>query len=213
MKNNVLKIIGIIILIVGIFFIGRCSKECETKTITIKTPEIKGEFKSPEVLVPESNEIKTIIKFKDTTLVIPQVNEELMQKYLALQNENDIAKKENEQLKLYSDAIKINTYKTNFNNDDIDLTITSKTQGTLLEIKPEYIIKSKNITTEIPKEKQKVFQLNAGVYSTYSKELKTFDPGIKLDMIGKKGSVLSAGYSIEGNIMVGYSIPLLSIKK
>jgi hypothetical protein len=217
MKNNILKGIVILGIIILIFWLGRCTKECEVETVrtTITIPEKKGSFESPKVLVPESNTIKTVIEYRDSILVIPQVNEELIQKYLALQQENDVTKRENEQLKLYTDAISINTYKNNFNNEDIDLTITSKVQGKLLEVKPEYTIKSKTITQDIqvPKDKQKVLSFNIGAYTTYNKELKQFDPGIKLDIVGKKGAVLSAGYSIDKNIMVGYSIPIFSIKK
>lgn len=217
MKNNILKGIIIIGIIILIFWLGRCTKECEIETIktTITIPEKKGSFDSPKVLVPESNTIKTVIQYKDTTLVIPQVDQELVEKYLALQQENDLTKRENEQLKLYTDAVSINTYKTNFNNEDIDLTITSKVQGKLLDIKPDYIIKSKTVTQDIqiPKNKEKVLSVNIGAYSTYSSELKQFDPGLKLDIIGKKGAVLSAGYSINKNVLVSYSIPIFSIKK
>lgn len=217
MKNNILKIVIGIGIIILIFFLGRCTKECETetKTITITTPEVKGKFETPNVIVPESNTIKTIIQYRDTTLVIPQVNQELVEKYLALQQENDLTKRENQQLKLYTDAVSINNYSTVFDNDDIKLTINSKTEGKLLEIKPEYIIKSKTINKEVEvnKPKEKVFTLNVGVYSTYSKELKTLDPGIKLDGQLKNGQIISAGISLDKNILVSYTIPIFSIKK
>jgi len=216
MNSNLKYIIGSIILIVIFFFIGRCTKECDivTKEITVTTPEVKGDFDTPKVLVPESNTIKTIIKFRDTTLIMPQVNQELVEKYLALQNENDATKRENASLKMYTDAVTINNYNTPFEDDNIKLTIKAKTQGLLLEAKPDYTIKPKTITTNvnIPKEKQKVFSLNAGLQLASTKELSKFDPAVKLDLVGKK-NILSASYSKDGYISVGYTIPLFSIKK
>lgn len=217
MKNNTLKIAGVIILIIIAFIIGQCTKECEveTKTVTITVPAKSGSFESPKVLVPESTTIKTVIQYKDSTLVIPQINQELVEKYMALESENDSNKRELARLKLYTDAITINTYENVFDNEDVKIIVKAKTEGKLLELKPEYTIKERTITKdiEIPKPQSKVFQLNVGVYSTYSKELKTFDPGIKLDLIGKRGSVLSVGYSVDKNIMASYSIPIFSIKK
>lgn len=209
MKNKKYHIIGIIILLLISFIVGRCTKSKEVTTITktITIPETRGSFETPKVIVPESNEIKTVIQYKDTTLVIHQVNEELVNKYLESQEEL-------ERLKLYTNAISINNYKNTFDNEDIQLTILSKTEGKLLEVKPEYIIKEKKlpVTIEVPKE-ELLFRLNAGIYSTYSTELKTYDPGVKLDFINNKNHIISAGYSINKNVMVSYTIPLFKVNK
>lgn len=210
MKNNKYIIIGIIILLIASFILGRCTSNNKTEKIntTIVVPEKKGSFESPKVLIPQSNNIKTAIQLKDTIIYVPQVDQELVQRYLAQESEL-------ERLKAYTNAISINEYENVFDNEDVKIIIKAKTEGKLLELKPEYTIKAKSIpvTIEVPKPKERVFNLNMGAYTTYSQELKQFDPGIKLDLVGKKGSVLSAGYSIDKNIMVSYSIPILTIKK
>lgn len=216
MNRNIYIIGTVILLLIASFSIGRCTKTCEVTptTVTVTTPEVKGSFESPQVLKPESNNIKTVIKLKDSIVLIPQVNEELMQKYLALENQTNTVIKENERLKLYSEAITINNYNTPFEDDNIKLNIKSKTQGILLEVKPDYIIKSKTITTnvDLPKPKEKVFSLNGGLQLTFTKDLSKFDPAVKLDFVGKK-NVLSASYSKDGYISVGYTVPIFSIRK
>ena len=214
--NRNLYILGVIILLITSFSVGRCTKTCEVipTTVTVKTPEVKGHFDSPQVLTPQSTTLKTVIKWRDTVITIPQVNQELMEKYLALQNETDLVKKENSQLKLYSDAITINDYETPFEDDNVKIVIKAKTQGKLLDIKPDYTIKSKSLTVpvDIPKPPERIFSLNAGLQLSSTKDLSKFDPAVKLDLIGKK-NILSASYSKDGYISVGYTIPLFSIKK
>lgn len=218
MRNNIYKIVGIII-ILGLFFtIGYCSRKCETevKTITVTVPEKKGSFESPKVLTPESSTIKTIIKFRDTIISVPQVNEELLNKYLALENENDLIKRDNDRLKLYTDAIKINKYKVPFEDDNIKLEIEAETEGKLITLKPaNYLIKSQNVKVDIdlPKPKEKVFSMNIGAGLTTTKQLDKLDPSIHLEMVNKKGNIIGASYSIDGVIGVKYTIPLFSIKK
>lgn len=212
-----LGVIIALLLIVFSFFIGRYTKQCKTDVIYTKvtTPEITHKFDSPQVFVPETNAIKSIIKYKDTTIFIPQVNQELLDKYIALENENDSNKKELIRLKMYSDAVSIKEYNTPFEDKNIKLNVYSKIQGQLLEQKPEYTIKSQDLTipVTIPKPKEKVFSMNVGAGITTTKQLDKIDPSVHLDLINKKGNILSASYSIDGVIGVKYSVPLFSIKK
>lgn len=217
--KRLLITIGIVfILLISSFFLGKCTSECKTesKQIEVTVPEKEGSFESPKILIPQSSETQTVIKFKDTILYIPQVNEELVNKYLALEKETDIIKRENERLKLYTDAIKINKYKVPFEDDNLKLEVEAETEGKLLSLKPStYLIKSQKIqtTVDIPKPKEKVFSLNLGAGLTTTKQLDKLDPSIHLDLVNKKGNILSTSYSVDGVIGIKYSINLFNIKK
>lgn len=211
--NNKTNIgIGVIILLLILsFFVGRCTKNSDTKIIETKVtvPEKQGSFKSDStILVPiQTKEVSKII-YKDSILYVPTINQDLVDKYLSTQEELD-------KLKLYTDAVKINKYETVFDNKDLKLTIRSKTEGKLLELNPEYIIKEQTvpISVEIPKPKEKIFSLNIGAGFNTTKDLAKIDPSIHLDFVNKKGNILSTSYSVDGVIGVKYSIPLFSIKK
>jgi len=216
-KNKTRILIGVlIILLISCFFLGRCTKNCEVESITttITTPEKKGDFPI-SVSVPHSSPTKTAIQFKDTLIFIPQVNQELIDKYLALESENDSNKRELERFKLYTEGVATREYNTPFEDENIKINIYSKTQGTLLATKPEYTIKSQTLTTSvnIPKPKEQVFSLNIGASATTTKDLNKIDPAINLQLVGKRGAILGTSYSVDGVIGVSYTIPLFSIKK
>lgn len=210
MKNNTLKIVIVAVVIIGFFLLGRCSKECktETKTVTVTVPQKQGKFESPTILKPQSTNIKTAIQFKDSIIYVPQVNEELVQQYLA-------QKSELERLKSYTNAIAINEYENVFDNDDVKIIVKAKTEGKLLELKPEYTIKPQTVTTniDIPKPKERVFSMNIGAGINTTKQLDKLDPSIHLDLVNKKGNILSASYSVDGVVGIKYSVNLFNIKK
>lgn len=200
-------IIGLIILS---FIVGRCTKDCSSKTINVPVtvPEKKGEFDTKDTtqLVPiQTREISKIV-YNDSIIYVPTVNQHLVDKYLQTKDELD-------KLKLYTDAIKINSYETVFDNNDLKLIVKAKTEGKLLELKPIYTIKEQTLNVEVPKPKEKIFSLNVGAGLTTTKQLDKLDPSVHLDLINKKGNILSASYSVDGVIGVKYSIPLFSIKK
>lgn len=212
MNRNVIIIIGLLILLFLAFMLGKCTTDCKTEIIDIPIviPEKSGEFSKADstVLVPiQTKEVSKII-YNDSIIYVPTVNQELVDKYLQTKEELD-------KLKLYTDAVKINSYETLFDNKDLKLTIKSKTEGKLLELKPEYTIKeqSLNIPVIVPKPKEKVFSLNIGAGLTTTKQLDKLDPSVHLDLVNKKGSILSTSYSVDGVIGIKYSIPLFSIKK
>ena len=218
MNKTIYIIIGSILLGTLLFFTGRCTKECPTtiKEVTITVPEKTGSFPNPTILKPISSDIKTVIQLRDTVIEIPQVNQELMNKYLALEQENNSNKRDLDRFKMYADAISINEYEQTFDNDDVSLKVKAKTEGKLLELLiPEYKVKSKTYSTDvnIPKPKEKVFSLNIGAGLTTTKDLNKLDPSIHLDLINKKGNILSGSYSVDGVIGVKYSVNLFNIKK
>lgn len=212
--NNTLKVIIIGILLGACFLVGRCSKECKTELIEVPVtiPKKEGEFKSPEILIPKDTNIKTVVQYKDSSVIIAgKINKELADNYIKLLEENDKLKA----FKAYADAIKINTYETKFDNEDLSLTIKSKVEGKLLEIVPSYVRKeiNTNVAVNVPKPPEKVFSMNIGAGLSTTKQLDKIEPTVHIDLINKRGNILSVGYGSEGTIQGKYSIPLFSIKK
>ena len=214
MKTNPRLIIGIVVgLIIASFFLGRCSRIRPIQEIEMPVivPAKSGEFKSPDILVPIETKEVTKILYKDSIMYVPTVNQDLVDAYIKTLEENDKLKS----LNLYTDAIKINKYETVFDNKDLKLTVKSTVEGKLLELSPEYTIKEQNIIVpiKIPEPKKQVFAMNVGAVINTTKDLSKIDPAVQLQLVNKKGSILSASYSIDGVVSVGYSIPLFSIKK
>lgn len=186
--SNKTRIIAIIIALIIAFMLGWCSRKNDTKIINVpvKVPAKSGSFESPKILVPiDTKEVSKII-LKDTTIYIPTVNEDLLDEYLKTKEERD-------KLLLYADAIKINNYETKFDNKDISLTIKSKTEGKLLEIKPEYTIKEQelNIPVKVPITRDNFGFLIGG---KYNQNLDTRKANYELDAgfrIGKVNIITS----------------------
>jgi len=203
--------IGIIILLfIAFFFIGRCSKRCEVQELKIPVviPAKSGSFKSPNILVPINTKEVTKIVYLDSTIFVPTVNQELVDKYLQTKSELD-------KLQQYTEAIRINNYETVFDNKDVKLTIRAKTEGKLLELIPEYTIKKFDtlVSAIVPKPKEKVFSLNIGAGLNTTKTFDKLEPTVNVDLVNKKGSILKASYGTEGTISVGYTFTLFSVKK
>jgi len=210
MSNKSKYFIGIIILLfIACFFMGRCSKRCEIQEVKIPViiPAKSGSFKSPQILVPINTKEVTKIVYLDSTIFVPTLNQELVDKYIETKSELD-------KLQQYTEAVRINSYETVFDNKDVKLTIKTKTEGKLLELIPEYTVKKLDtlISATIPKPKEKVFSMNIGAGLQTTKDLNKLDPTVNLDFVNKKGYIIGGSYSINGVISVKATIPLFSIK-
>ena len=196
----------IVALIVFIFF-----KDCSNSPdpVIIKTPEIKGKFEAKKpVHVPIVNEPigqnlsknekpKQIIK----TIIIE--NDSLLKSY---ERENDSLKK----LLMFKKAIQLNTFRSKFEDDNILLNITGIVQGEVKEIKPNYTIKSKEITV---KQKEVKFRMLAGleVGNTLLFDKPLFKANIGFQ--NAKGNIITASYDSENRIFVGYSFTVFKIRR
>lgn len=186
-SRNRLIMIGIFVVIA--FMLGWCSRgKPKTRIINkeVTVPAKQGSFPSPNVLVPiDTREVSKIV-LKDTTIYVPTVNQELVDKYLQ-------TKEELEKVKLYADAVKINHYETKFDNKDLALTIKTKTEGKLLEIQPDWIIKEQKLTVpvEVPVVKDNFGFLIGG---KYNQNLDTRKANYELDAgfrVGKINVIVS----------------------
>lgn len=194
-KNRHLTTLYIIIgvLILSIFLQRSCIREDVVIANSIKYDTI---FKNKEL---PSTVITKYVNVKGDTVFIPgKVNVVEVKKF---EKAPDTAK-----LKLYTDATKIRSYNSVFNNKDADISIYTETKGELLKIVPTVNIKQ-------PKEVKSVFALygGAGLYNNtqFSNPGLKFDLGVQL----KKGDIIEASYDTNKNIYLSYKMQLINIKK
>jgi len=205
------KIIYPIIIIVLLFviFIQRsCNNDKlpseEKKEVVI--PAKKGSFNSAKPIKIHDTIIKDSIIFKDKKILIEnQLDKQLVIDYLK-------AKDSIKKLNLFMNAVKVNKYSTNFDNEDINLTIDSETTGTLNSVKPTYTIKERKAEVSI-KKLESVFALYTGIEIYNNKDLN--NPGAKVDLgiQNKKGDIYSLGFDTNKNFFIGYKLRIINIKK
>jgi len=208
---NIKKLIYpiIIILLLFVIFIQRSCYNRDLPSVEnqgVTVPAQHGSFNGVKPTKVHDTIVKDSIVFKDK--IIPVTNpldKQLVIDYLKAKD--SIAK-----LNLFMNAVKINKYKQNFDNNDINLTVEAETTGTLNYIKPTYTIKEKTIDVPV-KVKQTVFALYTGV-EVYNNATLT-NSGIKIDLgiQNKKGDIYTAGYDTNNNVFIGYKLRLINIKK
>ena len=110
---------------------------------------------------------------------------------------------------LYKDAITVNEFRTDFDNDTLSATAYGLVRGEVQTLGLKYKIKSK----EIPKLKESVFRLLAGAeFGT----TKSFDKvNAKGSLIGqfKSGNQISIGIDTEQRFYVGGAMSIFNVKK
>lgn len=194
-KNRHLTTLYIVIgvLILSIFLQRSCIREDVVIANSIKYDTI---FKNKEL---PSTVITKYVNVKGDTVFIPgKVNVVEVKKF---EKAPDTAK-----LKLYTDATKIRSYNSIFNNKDADISIYTETKGELLKIVPTINIKK-------PKEVKSVFALYVGGRVSNNKPLNNFALEGNIGIQNKKGDILFAGYDTQGNISLGYTFRLINIIK
>jgi hypothetical protein len=110
------------------------------------------------------------------------------------------------QFKMFTNATKIRSYTTKFNDSVADISIYTETKGELLKIVPTVKIKQVKV-------KETVFALYVGL-ELYN-NLQLSNPGIKVDLgiQNKKGDIFTGGYDMNQNIYIGFKKQLFNIKK
>jgi hypothetical protein len=200
------------IIIVILLFIIFIQRSCSNKDLPsvqnqeVIVPAQHGSFNAVKPVKVHDTIIKDSIVFKDKKItIVNPLDKQLVIDYLK-------AKDSIQKLHLFMNAVKINKYKQNFDNKDINLTIEAETTGTLNYIKPTYIIKERIVDVPV-KAKQTVFALYTGV-EVYNNTTLT-NSGIKIDLgiQNKKGDIYTAGFDTNNNIFIGYKLRLINIKK
>jgi hypothetical protein len=163
--------------------------------------------------------VNTIVKY-DTIFKPSEIKTKILTKYKTTKGdiiylpgkidtvEVKIFEKANDsiQFKMFTNATKIRSYTTKFNDSVADVSIYTETKGELLKIVPTIHIKQvKKVETKF------ALYIGGGVSNNL-----LLSNGVLQSSIGlqnKKGDILSISYDTQQNIGVGYSFRLINIKK
>lgn len=210
MKIPYLKILpyAIIAILVFVLFFKGCGKE--TETITVKVPEVSGDFEEqgPEYIIKRDTIYVTKWKTKTKTVEIETPNPVNDSLAIAYQNIKDSLGR----YKLYLDAIQIKTFENTFEDEYLKLSLTGRVQGDLLGITPKYTIKEREIETEIESAKLR-FLLGGGIGNNLNFNDFTYRGNLGLQ--NAKGNIIRAGYSKmrgEDYIFLEYDFSLFQIE-
>jgi hypothetical protein len=199
---NWFKWIGWIVAILIILFFKACNPE--PKFVTVETPEIKGQFigqKPNAEIVHDTVYLKgnTVVKVNPLNAELKYENSILMEQFLIVDSIN--------KANLYQKAIAISRFSTKFDDENLELNIEGIVRGEVQEITPSYVIKARKLEVPI-KIKQPYFILRAGAEIGNNQNF---------DGFVYKGNIFINNFSVsidnQKNYFVGYSIPILTLKK
>lgn len=188
----------VIICLVSILYIQRDNK---TQTyIPVVIPEKKGEFTDYKPAEIECDE-DFKLQLKDSIIHI-------------IKEEVDKKKKEFEQLpskkkdSVYSEAVKPRVYRNTFKDDNVEITYTATTLGTLENLDLDYLIKPIDTLIPITVNKPRTHILFGGsmrVNTYLDKPVYSVSAGL----LTKKKNLIQVSYDTDKSIQVGYMIKIL----
>ena len=198
---NIILCAVIAILIVALFIVP---KRCDTKEAekqTLKTPEIKAEFKAVKPISQKVTRQK--VYNQNEEFLQSQINELLAQNdslMRAYAKAPDSVKK-----KSYEKAIEITEFSHTFDSDTITIDVKGLTRGEVQSIKAKYKIKS--LTIEAPKVKRHLLgSLEVG----NSKSFDAFNVKAGVGYQNRRGTILSASADTDKRFYIGYSFSIFS---
>jgi len=199
---NWIKWSGWVVAVAIILFFKACNPE--PKFVTVKTPEIKGQFigQKPDAEIIHDTvylKVNTVVKVNPLSAELKYENNILIEQFLIVDSINKVL--------LYEKAIAISKFSTKFDDEFLELNIEGIVRGEVQEITPNYKIKSQKLEVPI-KIKQPYFSLRAGAEIGNNKNF---------DGFVYKGNIFINNFSFaidnQKNYFIGYSIPVLTLKK
>lgn len=217
-KKYKLIIAGLIVGILILAWFKGCSND-EQKTIDVKVPSVSGKFESvkPEQKPIKNDkvpEIKKVFQYKDLS---KKEREFLQSEISRLLAENEQLDKDfqnaNDSLMqvIYKNAIEIKYFSHKWENDTLSANVKGLVRGEIQNINLDYKIKTRTVT--IPNPKEVKFRLLAGVEVGNTKEFNDFKTKANIGFQNAKGAVLSIGADTEQRFYVGYTIPIITIRR
>ena len=199
----------IIAVIIALFLIDKAiyvSDENVKKEIIVTPESIGGESKKIDSIKTDTIYLPKYTPGKARTIVKTVVDSLYKKQYEDAVKENDTLKAKN----LFLESISLDTFKGVLIDDkDVRIDGTFVTRGRLLEYDVKYKIKSDTIsyTPKTVIQHPKLSLMYGGELGVNISNPENSDP-IAIGRIGlqfKKGSVISAGISSQGHLMLGYS--------
>lgn len=195
--NNYKHLATLYILIGLLIFSLFLQRSCDNKTTKVKTV-----VQYDTIFKPSETKTKVVTKYKnlkgDDVLIpgkIDTVEVKVFEKSV-----------DSVQFKMFTNATKIRSHTTIFNDSVADVSIYTETKGELLKIVPTVKVKQVKV-------KETVFALYGGI-EVYN-NLQLSNPGIKVDLgiQNKKGDIFTGGYDMNQNIYIGFKKQIFNIKK
>lgn len=204
MKQKTIYVVFLVIALLFLFGVVRqCTQIKQIKQVTVVIPEKKGSFEKPTKVDTFTRKPDTIYLQGKEIYTQNPVNKELVRKYL--ESQDTLGK-----LKLYLKAIEEVEQTSTFDDEDINLKVYTKTRGTLLNIKPTYTIKEKEVKVDVPV-KVPVFTLYGGGDVIVNNN--NFALKVDLGIQNKKGTIFNLGVDNNKNYYVGAKFKIFNIKK
>jgi hypothetical protein len=108
----------------------------EVKEVKVKIPEVVGKFNKPEKQEELPSKGKDSIVFKSTTVYVEsKVNKEAVRRYLEAEDK----------LAIFTEEVRQRDYITDYTDDNIELSVSTSTQGKLISQIPTYKIKEREV--------------------------------------------------------------------
>ena len=200
-----LKHIGIlyivICLLISTIIIMCCSGENQKDTITVPEKVGKLEDKLPKEQLKDSI---FVYKLRDTIIKYNRpVDTVYIEKFIKADPTTKVEK--------YIEAVAKRTYKNAVEDSLLRLDYTANTEGKLLDIKFDYVLKPSIIN--LPKPKESVFTLYGGAGLKTTTNLNELTPVGIIGIQNKKGNIIYGQYGSDKSIQAGVMIKVFDIKK
>ena len=208
--HKIVLYLTIVSLVVVIFLQRNCSPQIkqynDTQKVVIK--EKVGSIDKPITII-EIRKQRDTIKFNNQDIITEShVDKTMVKDYLLAQKENDSLKALNLYLRAIGEKSEIRT----FDNRDLNLKVTTKTRGEILDMKIDY--ERKEFTEDvIVKQKETRFAVYTGAALGYTSDMNKIIPKVLIGVQNRKGDIISFEAGTDKSIQIGYSLRIINIKK
>ena len=209
------KYLGWLLLFVLLWFRGCSSNTPSPQIVKVTVPEIKGKYEAKKPAHEAfSSKMERTATGKEILQVENPIDQKLISENEKLKADYALASDSVKQLK-FDNAIQLNKFTTNFEDENLIINIDGIVQGEVKEITPNYIIKEKKVEIQV-KQKQTVLRVLVGGGFGLNKELNQAAYKLDLNFQNRKGDIISGEYlNIGGQSfgMVGFKKSLINIKR
>lgn len=204
--KNVIYVVAIIFIVYLFTLIKQCSEPKATVNQKVTIPEKTGDFTEAPKVTEVKGKKDSIVYMKGKTIYTENpINKKLAEDYLQ-------AKDSVQKLKLYLDAIQEKEETYTFDNKDLKLEVSTKTRGQILDLKPKYTIKEREVVIPVP-QKQTVLALYGGLELANNALLNNMTFKADVGIQNRKGTIFTIGADNRSNYYVGAKVRIFDIKK
>jgi hypothetical protein len=217
-KNKIISTMAIVIAVLAFLLLQTCNNS-NTSTVTLKTPEVKGTFKTDTI------EIQKTIYVPKT--VFNRSNEDKLKNDISsLNNQLELYKEELDnaideftyldsinKIKMYAEAIALREFNQPFEDDFIKINNSGFTFGSLKSLSTSYTIKSKEVNAAVPQLKYRIL---VGAGAGFNTQLNQSIYKINLGYQNKAANIYRISFSQIGTQQFGlfeYDLNLFTHKK